>query len=306
MLQGHTLSFESEAELLFNTHRLADTHATHRTQLRAQIAALLPPIHGTLADRYAAYESHFIIAATRLEPVLNAAVADCRRRTLEHIALPPNESVTLAFVTHKPWIAFSHYLGHAHSVIEINLDQPLTVDDALELACHEGYPGHHVFNTLRDQQSVNEAHIQPTFSPQSYLSESAAAYAPRLAFSTPERTAIERDILFPIAGLPTRDVVRYVQITALVRDLDSATPAIAAQYLDGHLEFARAEQQLAAESLTANAAPTLLYLNEYRSYMLAYTDGPRRIAAYLAGSNSPWQAYEQIIRNIYFQLPSSG
>ncbi len=308
LLQGHKLTFDHEAERLFATHRLPDPAATHRAGLRNQISSLLPPAanpHTSLADRFANYDSAFIIPAERIEPVVQAALALCRRRTLEYIDLPLTESVALKLVTHKPWVAFSHYLGHAHSLIEINLDQPLTVDDALELACHEGYPGHHVFNTLRDQQVPAEAHINPTFSPSSYVSESAAAYAPHLAFTREERIALERDILFPVAGLTNLDVSRYVEITLRVRELGSALPAIAARYLDGHLEFARAQQQLADEALTANAAPTLLYLNEYRSYMLAYTDGPLRLAAYLDNTKSPWRAYEGIMRNVWFQMPSA-
>ena len=306
LLQGHKLTVDREAERLFATHRLPDTAATHRAEIRKQISSLLPPAsdsHTRLADRFAHYDSAFIIPEERVEPVVQAALALCRHRTLEYIDLPPSESVALRLVTHKPWVAFSHYLGNAHSLIEINVDQPLTVDDALELACHEGYPGHHVFNSLRDQQLAAEAHINPTFSPSAYVSEAAAAYAPHLAFTLQERIASERDILFPVAGLADLDVSRYVEITLRVRELGSAFPAIAAGYLDGQLEFARAEQQFADEALTANAAPTLLYLNEYRSYMLAYTDGPLRLAAYLDSTKSPWRAYEGIMRNVWFQLP---
>jgi hypothetical protein len=68
----------------------------------------------------------------------------------------------------------------------------------------------------------------------------------------------------------------------------------------------------------ANADALLLYLNEYRSYMLTYTDGPRRIAAYLdaavaaAHANSPaeerrirWQAYQQLMRTLQPNLPET-
>jgi hypothetical protein len=62
------------------------------------------------------------------------------------------------------------------------------------------------------------------------------------------------------------------------------------------MEFVRAEQALAREALMANAEGLLLYLNEYRSYMLAYTDGPRRLAAELdakagAKPDARWRLY---------------
>lgn len=324
MLRGQTLDFDSEAHALFATNRLPDIYAAQRTALRARIAAMLPPpTHpsDTEAERYAAYDSRFVIPRDRVVPVMQAALSLCRQRTLEYIPLPVGESVELELVRDKPWSAFSRYLGHAHSVIQLNTDLPITVDDALELACHEGYPGHHVFNTLRDvvlvqQGGLPEAKVQLTFSPQSYVSEAAAAYAPRLAFSTEERANAEREVLFPLAGLPPSDAGRSVVIGSLVRSLDSADPAIARAYIDGELEYVRAGQQLASEALMANADALLLYLNEYRSYMLTYTDGPRRIEAYLdaavaaAHADSPaaerrvrWQAYQELMRNLQFYLP---
>ena len=299
ILQGRSLDFASEARILFHTELLPDTSSSSRAAVRHRIANLLPtrtsPAPDTLSARYAAYDRQFLIPPNRLPTVLNAALQACRRQTLTYIALPPGESVDLNFVRNKPWSAFSLYQGHAHSIISINVAFPVTVDQALELACHEGYPGHHVFNTLRDialvqQNHWPEAEVQPTFSPQSYLSESAAAFAPRLVFTQAERIAVERDILFPLADLPPREAERYVTISTLVRTLDSAEPRIAEQYLDGQLEFARATQVLQQETLMEHSKAALLYLNEYRSYMLAYTDGPRRIARLIGISPRPQEA----------------
>ncbi len=322
ILAGRRFDFDSEAQVLFATAYLPDLHADERPVLRARIAALLPApgtrSDDSTAERYAAYESSFVVQPQRLASVMNAAFDLCRRRTAEYIALPAGESVEISFVHHKPWTAFSRYLGNAHSSIQVNLDLPITVDDALELACHEGYPGHHVFNTLRDtalvqQSALPEAQVQLTFSPQSYLSEAAAAYAPRIAFSREERAQIERDVLFPEAGLSPQEAERYVLISSLVRELDSAEPAIAREYINDRMEFVRAEQQLADQVLMAHSESLLLYLNEYRSYMLAYTDGPRKIADYLdatAASNSDaaarrarWKSYEQLMRELRFRLP---
>jgi hypothetical protein len=324
MLRGRVLDFDNEARSLFDASRLPDTYGAERRAAIVRIVALLPaqPMrgNGSYASRYAAYDRRFLVPPDRVAAVMNAALASCRQRTLVYLTLPANESVELTFVRNQPWSAFSQYRGHAHSIIKLNLDLPITVDDALELACHEGYPGHHVFNTLRDvalvqQRGWPEAEVQLTFSPQSYVSEAAAAYAPRMAFTTAERTAVERDILFPLAGLPKAEAERYVGISSLVRELSSAEPAIAREYLDGRLEFVRAGQQLADQMLMAHPEASLLYLNEYRSYMLAYTDGPRRIAAVLdephdAGANDEdvcrarWKRYEDLMRGLRFTLPA--
>lgn len=328
MLRGATLPFDEEANALFATTRLPNTRAAERAQLRAQVARLLPKGAGSrgnvsLAQRYAAFDRQFLVRPDRLATVMRAALATCRARTQEHLTLPAGEAVELAFVRHVPWSAFSRYHGGAQSTISLNLDLPITVDDALELACHEGYPGHHVFNTLRDLSLVGtrhraEAEVQLTFSPQSYVSEAAAAYAPRLAMPLPDRVRVERDVLFPLAGVPTHEAARYVQLSELMRGFSSGEPAIARDYLDGRLEFVRAEQALAAEVLMAHAEASLLYLNEYRSYMLAYTDGPQRVRAYLAADvaeqkrrpaapavseeQMKWNAYVKLMKAFVFDL----
>ena len=292
MLRGHLLPFDAEAEALFHTTRLPDTEATHRAALLKQISAMLPPSpqsvpsRDTLASRYAAYDQRFLIPPAKLAAVMQAALAGCRVQTLKFIRLPPGESVQLTFTRNQPWSAFSRYEGHAHSIILLNLDLPITVDGAVELACHEGYPGHHVFNSLHDAALAQrdhrpEAQIQLTFSPESYVSEAAASYAPRLAFTLEERIAFERDVLFPLAGLNPAEAERHVRLSRLLADLSSAQPAIARDFLDGRLEFIHAEDELARQTLMLHADAALLYLNEYRSYMLAYTDGHRRIEHFL-------------------------
>lgn len=291
MLHGHLLPFDQESVALFGVSRQPDTAGAERATLQSEIAAMLPPEkaaqHNTLAQRYDRWNQHFVIPRDRTIPVLRKALDVCRAATLQHIALPAGETITIVPVRDKPWAAFSRYEGNAHSTLFLNTDLPITVDEALELGCHEGYPGHHVFNLLRDRALVQhdhrtEAEVQLTFSPQGFWSEAAAAAAPRLAMSETDRIAAERDVLFPAAGLPSTNVDTYVRINNRIRRLDTAQPAIAKAYLDGELEFVRAEDAFAAEMLMSHAEASLLYLNEYRSYALAYTQGARRVEQFLA------------------------
>jgi hypothetical protein len=57
--------------------------------------------------------------------------------------LPAEESFTLEYVTNQPWSGYNWYKGHYTSLIQINTDLPVAISRALDLACHEGYPGHH-------------------------------------------------------------------------------------------------------------------------------------------------------------------
>ena len=341
ILRGQRVPFDVEAQELFHTARLPDAGQLGRRHVRLLIAHALheeksvePAVAGSLAERYAAYDRHFVVPPDRLRAVMQAALTACREQTLKFLPLPPGEGVDLTFVRNQPWSAFSRFRGQGRSTISVNLDLPVTIDEVLDLACHEGYPGHHVFNMLREQallagRHLPEASVQLTFSPQSYVSEAAAAFAPELAFSVAERLHVERDLLFPLAGFAPLRAERYVRINSLVRELDAAEPAIARDYLDGRLEFVRAEQALASEVLMAHAEASLLYLNEYRSYMLAYTDGRRRVAALVkaAAGNSctppapraaqtraaqtraaqacarEWAAYTALMREFVVQLP---
>lgn len=310
-LQGHNRSFDEESRTLFGVTAPNDQDAEARKSIRTQIAVLLGK-PADVAKAYSTYEAQFIVPANRVPAVMLAALDQCRNLTLAHMVLPPGEQVDIQYVRLKPWSAYSTYLGGARSLIQVNMDYPLTVDRLLTLACHEGYPGHHVFNSMRDQALVQKAHrqeflVQPTFSPQSYVSEAAASYAPILALSDADRLRIERDVLMPLAGLKDPDVAKDIALGKLLYRLHTAEPAIARDYIDERLEFIRAANSLEHETLMEHAEVTLLYLNEFRTYMLAYTVGCDSLQAFVE-SNRPaeaerWRRYVQLMTNPVVLLP---
>ncbi len=150
------------------------------------------------------------------------------------------------------------------------------------------------------EHHLTEFMVQPTFSPQSLASEAAATFAVELAFPEPERTRFERNELFPLAGLDPRNAELYGRVERLVEALHPAEPAIARDYLDGNLEFVRAAWALEAQVLMVHSEATLKYINEYRSYLTAYTLGRDMVAE--AVDDQPgrpaaarWQRFEQEI-----------
>lgn len=313
-LQGKSRSFDDESRTYFGVVAAHDTDAAARQAIRSKIATLVGgPANSAAA--YAKYDAQFAVPADHVPAVMNAALEQCRAATASHMVLPASEHVDVEYVTHKPWSAFSRYKGKAHSVIQVNMDYPLTVDRILNLACHEGYPGHHVFNSVRDQTlAVLAQHaeflVQPTFSPQSYVSEAAASYAPSMIPDS-ERLHIERDILLPLAGLKgSPDIGHYLEVQKLIEQLHTAEPSIARDYLDGHLEFARATDALERELLMQHGETALLYLNEYRSYVLAYTLGSDDVRAMIEagdpGESVRWDRYVNIMMNPVVSLPANG
>jgi hypothetical protein len=306
LLLGAHLTFDQETQQMFGVQVPPRYDQPRLVHIRSQLDSLLPG-PGGLAERYSVFDQKFIVPPDRLSAVMDRALQGCRERTVAHLNLPPGESVALEYVHDKPWSAFSRYQGNFHSLIQINKDFGLTVDQVLQLACHEGYPGHHAYNSLRELQLVRERHltefmVQPTFSPQSLASEAAATFAIELAFPEPERTRFERDELFPLAGLDTAKTELYGRVERLVEALHPAEPAIARDYLDGNLEFVRAASALEAQVLMVHSEATLKYINEYRSYLTAYTLGRDIVADAVDDppglpSAARWERFEQEIES---------
>lgn len=136
MIEGTRVPFVEEAERLFAL-RPALRPLESYDDVLARIESLAPG-QGALADRVQALRNRYVVPAARLQAVMDAAIAECRRRTATHIALPENERFTLEFVTDKSWSGYNYYQGGNHSLIQINTDLPITIDRAIDLGCHEG------------------------------------------------------------------------------------------------------------------------------------------------------------------------
>ncbi len=152
MNQGATLPFDEESMLLFGAVA-PDRDAAYYATILREIDALLPG-EGNLPERVDAFRSSFDIPAEHLAAVFDAAIAECRKRTLARIQLPEGESFVLEYVTDKPWSGYNWYKGKSQSLIQINTDLPTNINRAVDLGCHEGYPGHHANNVLLEKNLV--------------------------------------------------------------------------------------------------------------------------------------------------------
>ncbi len=204
MLRGTRLVFDEESRALYDA--VDPVHP--ESEFEAMIADLSRrlPGSGSVQQRYETFRNRFVIPVDRLNSVFTAALEACRERTLQHVTLPADERLTVEYVTGKSWSGYNWYQGHFRSVIQINTDLPIYIDRALDLACHEGYPGHHVYNVLLERALVRdrgwqEFTVYPLFSPQSLIAEGTANYAVEIAFQGEERFDFERRVLFPKAGL---------------------------------------------------------------------------------------------------------
>ena len=115
---------------------------------------------------------------------------------------------------------------------------------AVDLGCHEGYPGHHVLNMLLEQRlsqqrSWKEFTAYPLYSPMSLIAEGSANFGIELAFPGDEMQAFQRDVLYPLAGLDPATAEAQTQLLALTRELGRAEYTIADAYLAGRMPVRR-------------------------------------------------------------------
>lgn len=304
MMQGERLSFRDESLGLFGaTPELRPL--TDYDRVLERIAALVPG-EGPLAARVEAFQDRYTIAPERLKPVFDAAIAACRERTLRHIDLPPSERFTMAFVTDKPWSGYNYYQGDFESLIEINTDLPIRIGRAVDLGCHEGYPGHHVLNTLLEQRLTKERgwvefSVYPLYSPQSLIAEGSANYGIELAFPGRERLEFERTTLYPLAGLDPASAQAFYDLQQALGALSGARFTIAQQYLDGEIDRETAvalaqKYQLVSEE---RARQSISFNDTYRSYVINYGLGQQMVRAYVeAAGRDPiyrWAAMEKVL-----------
>jgi hypothetical protein len=103
MLKGEKLKFDDESRALYDavapTYRQSGADPdSHFDQILSKLEAKIPG-KGPLWQRYENWRKPFLIPKEKLDTVFQLAIKECRARTLAHVALPPNESFTVEYVT---------------------------------------------------------------------------------------------------------------------------------------------------------------------------------------------------------------
>jgi hypothetical protein len=304
LIAGDRLSFADEALQIYGVR--PELHPlSHYDPVLERIERLVPG-EGSLAARVEAYSDRFVIPANRLEAVMRAAIDECRRRTVPHVPLPDGEAFTLEFVTGQSWSGYNWYQGNYRSLIQINTDFPVRMSRAVDLGCHEGYPGHHVFNMLLERDLARgrnwvEYMVYPLYSPQSFIAEGSANYGVDLAFPGAERLAFERRVLYPLAGLPADGAEAYSRLQEALRDLAGARFTIARDFLDGRLGRDEALALIERYQLVsrARAEQSLAFTSRYRAYVINYGLGEDMVRAYVESMGPDparrWAAMREIL-----------
>lgn len=298
-------SFDEETRLLFGVEAPHYDEA-HFSALVGELDALLPG-SGDLALRAEQFRSQFVIPPDRLESVIGTAMRECRRRTLAQLDLPEGEQVELHIDHDQPWVGFTFYRGSSFSDIHLNADVPVHIERALELGCHEGYPGHHVHASLLEQHLIKERgwveySLITLFGPLAVVAEGAASHALDLVFDRQERLIYEREVLMPLAGLDSAELELYYHYIELIEALNYARNEVARKYLYEGMPKDEAIEWLMAYGLETRGTATqrLDFIEAMRSYVITYNVGRRLVREYIertAGDDSGarWQSYRDIL-----------
>ena len=307
MLAGKKYTFDEESSLLYDA--VAPTYSeAHFRGLLTELGSLVPG-SGEVSARLERYKQNFVISKDKLDAVFKAAIVEGRRRTLEHIPLPKNERFTVEFVNNKPWSGYNWYKGDSFSVIQVNTDLPIFIDRAVDLACHEGYPGHHVYNLLMEknlfrQRGWMEFSVYPLFSPQSLIAEGSANFGIEVALPGKERVQFESKTLFPLAGFDPDRADEYYTIQEVKGKLDNAGNEAARNYLDGRWKEREAAEWLVTYALYSpeRAAQRVKFIEKYRSYVINYNLGQEMVRGYVERrggtadqSARRWKVFEELL-----------
>ena len=286
VLEGKKLPFDEEAKAYYDVEPPTFSEE-HFKELIAELDTIIPG-KGSISERVANYRRQFIVPPDKVDTVLRVAIRECRTRTKKHIKLSDDETYRIEYVHNKPWGAYNWYKGNNESLIQINIDMPMQLHSMIDLAAHEGYPGHHVYNSLLETEFSSkrgwvEFTVYALFSPQSLIAEGTANFGIEVAFPGKERMEFERDVLFPLAELDKSTAEKYSNVQALIAKLSYAENEAARRYLNGEISHEETAQWLVKYALRSpkEAQSSIRFIDQYRSYVINYNLGLDLVRRYI-------------------------
>lgn len=275
-LLGESQAFADEARrTLGQVPPARDAYALDA--LRRRLSEVVPG-RGTLAERHAAFRRAHAVPADRVEAVFAAAVAWCRASAGALMPLPPGEALTTRAVDESGWAAFSRPTGPRSSDLWVAHRGGADAAHVLQLAAHEGTPGHHAQHVLAmaelaDARGWTERALTPAFGPHRLLAEGAAEAGADLLLPSAVRERVCAEVLLPAAGQLPALASRLVLVERLAAGLGVEVGHIARAYLDSSLGSEAVTIRLRDEALVLDPAGMVAFIEKQRAKVLAYPLG---------------------------------
>jgi len=305
--------FDTQSKALYDT-QAPKIAFKEFDKVLAELDKLLPG-DSSLIEKSKAFTDQFIIPKDKLDTVFNLAIAECKSRTQKFVKLLDNENFKLEYVENKPWSGYNWYKGDAFSLIQMNVELPIYISRAVDLGCHEGYPGHHTYNALLEANLVKkrgwlEFSVYPLFSPQSLIAEGSANYGIELAFPGNEKVEFEKASLFPAAGIDPKLAESYHQYSKLTAKLKYAGNEVARLYLNGKLSREKAIPMLQQYTLVTKekAAQRVDFWDTYGAYVINYNWGKDLVKQWVESGEDQsqqarWKRFSELLSSP--RLPST-
>lgn len=296
------MPFDEEAKRVYGIDAGAYDESSLASERVKQLDELLSGT-GPVPFRVAKYRNQFVVPADKREKIFARAMEECRKRTLAHWKLPDDERLEVQF-TREVGAAWHKYEGGHRSTLKVNPVAIAYLGQMIDVACHEGYPGHHAqFLVMESDAGASGLPLELTValmrSPANVLREGAANYGVDLAFPADERLAFERDVLFPMAGFPVAEVERFEKVHRLVSELALSVLPILREYRDGVISFNTATFRLEREAFIASPAALLKFVDDLGAYSTGYTVARNAVRNHVEsaarGGENPWVVLRRVV-----------
>ena len=280
-LLGESQPFREEARRVFDGHTMPARDPAGLDARRRELAALLPG-SGTLAERHTAFRRRAAVPADRVDAVFRAAVDWCGAAARPHLPLPADGRITYGAAEAGGWAGMSRPTGPRSSELRVSEAGGADPAHLLQLAAHEGVPGHHAQHLLAtaflvEQHGWTERQMVPAFGTHLLLAEGAADAGADLLLPLEVRARVAAETLLPAAGLSPSLAPTLTRVERLVADLDLEVAYIAADYLDTPLGAEAATTRLRDDALVLDPAGMVAFIERQRTKMLAYPLGRRLV-----------------------------
>jgi hypothetical protein len=306
-LAGEPTRFQQELEALF-AGRVPEPRAFNRTAERNALERLLSG-KGELADRIGAFRGQLLVPADRIEKVFAAALEACRTATASRIQLPSDERIDVLFGDAGDWAASATYVGRHRTRIRIDSREGHDVAELLHLACHEGYPGHHLQHVLIDDALVRgrgwmEFQLTPAFGSHLLISELWAEAGVDLAIPERERGRVYRETLMPLAGLDTKDAERLARVQTLTAPFAIESIDVIARYLDNERSADQTRTLLRQQALIVGPDRVIALAERRRAAAVVYGAAQRVIVDQNSRRGAvSWQKLHDVFTVTPFVMP---
>jgi hypothetical protein len=258
------------------------------------------PTGGSLEERNQKWKESLEIPLEKARELFPVILEKLQGLTRQKFGLPEGESFEMEFVSDQPWMAYNYYLGGYRSHIEINQDLSLSIDNLVETAAHEAYPGHHTEMANKEERLVREKkyteHVLTLInSPAAVIAEGIATSALETVLLEKELEDWYRDELLPRAGLTGIDPSR---ITAKSRAYNKS------RGLEGNAAFMLFDQRKAPHEVRSYLQRYGLYNDKELDHILRFISNPQDrsyIFTYHIGHDLLDTLFSKADRTVYFK-----